>query len=214
MSTTTSKSKASALARVQALIAGTQKHFPNGSFTLGSTTYTTASLVQVLQGLADAIASLNAAQASAKDVLAAMVETEAKVGPVVQAYKRFLIAAFSNTTQTLADFGLQPPKAREARTGAQQAAAAAKAKATRVARGTTSRKQKLAVKGNVTGVAVTPVTAPPAIPPAPATPVPATPAPATPAPATPAPATPPAQAAPAQTASNAPSAPILGAATK
>jgi hypothetical protein len=220
MSTTTSKSKASALARVQALIAGTQKHFPNGSFTLGSTTYTTASLVQVLQGLADAISSLNGAQASVKDGLAALVEAEAKVGPVVQAYKRFLLVAFTNTTPMLADFGLEPPKAREAKTGAERVAAAAKAKATRAARGTTSRKQKLAIKGNVTGVAVTPITAPPAIPPASATLVPATPAPAAPAlgapaPAAPAPATPPALAtAPAQTASNASSAPIVGAATK
>ena len=49
MSRTTSNTKAAALAHVQALIAGTQKHFPNGSFTLGNTTYTSASLVQVLQ---------------------------------------------------------------------------------------------------------------------------------------------------------------------
>ena len=46
MSTNTSKSKAAALAHVQALIAGTQKHLPNGSFTLGNTTYTAASLVR------------------------------------------------------------------------------------------------------------------------------------------------------------------------
>jgi hypothetical protein len=46
----------------------------------------------------------------------------------------------------------------------QLAARAAKAAATREARGTTSKKQKLAVKGNVTGVTVTPVTAPSAAP--------------------------------------------------
>jgi hypothetical protein len=55
MSGTTSKTKAAALAHVLALIAGTTKHFPNGSFTIGSTTYTAASLIQVLQGLADAM---------------------------------------------------------------------------------------------------------------------------------------------------------------
>jgi hypothetical protein len=186
MSTTTSRSKLAALARVQALIAGTQKHFPNGSFTLGSTTYTTASLVQLLQSLADAISSLNSVQASAKDALAAMDGTEAKVGPVVEAYKRFVLAAFSNATQTLADFGLEPPKVRAPLTSAQLAARAAKAKATRLARGTTSKKQKLTVKGNVTGVAVTPI----------ATPVATV--------ATP----------PAQTASNTPSTPAAGTATK
>ena len=80
----------------------------------------------------------------------------------------------------------------------QLAARAAKAKATRLARGTTSKKQKLAVKGNVTGVIVTPVTVPTA-----ATPV----SPAPPASATPAPG-------PAQPGTTTPSAPIAGIATK
>jgi hypothetical protein len=48
-----------------------------------------------------------------------------------------------------------------------KAVAVAKRDATRQARGTTSKKQKLAVKGDVTGVVLTPVTAP-----APATPAP------------------------------------------
>jgi hypothetical protein len=135
MSSITSKrTKAAALAQVQALIAGTQKHFPSGSFTLGSTAYTTASLV---------------AHAA-----------EEQVGPSVRAYKRLVLAAFSNSAQTLADFGLEPPKDPTPRTAEQKAAAAAKAKATRTARGTTSRKQKLAIKGDVTGVLVTPITAP------------------------------------------------------
>ena len=71
MSITTSNTKAAALAHVQALIAGTTKHFPNGSFTIGSTTYTSASLVQVLQGLASAMLARNAAETGAKDALTA-----------------------------------------------------------------------------------------------------------------------------------------------
>jgi hypothetical protein len=158
--TTTSQTKAAALALVQALIAGTEKHFPNGSFTLGNVTYTTASLVQELQSLVDPMLALNVAQQGAKDALKATQGAEAKVGPVVRAYKRFVLAAFSNAAQTLADFGLTPPKARAPMTVEQKAAAAAKAKATRTARGTTSKKKKLAVKGNVTGVTVTPITSP------------------------------------------------------
>ncbi len=66
------------------------------------------------------------------------------------------------------------------------AAAVAKATATRKARGTTSKKQKLAIKGNVIGVNVTPVTAPPvATPPAPAQ-EPVSPAPTAPSTAAPA----------------------------
>jgi hypothetical protein len=159
-STTSTKTKAAALAHVQALIAGTTKHFPNGSFTIGGTVYTAASLIQVLQDLASAMTARNTAEAGAKDALAAEQAAQTQVGPIVLAFKRLVLAAFANATQTLADFGLAPPKARTPLTTEQRAARAAKAKATRTARGTTSKKQKLAVKGHVTGVTVTPVTAP------------------------------------------------------
>jgi hypothetical protein len=168
MSTITSvKTKATTLAHVQALIAGTQKHFPNGQFTLGNTAFTTASLVQTLQSLADALTALNAAHASVKDGVAALGTTETKVGPVIRAYTSFLRATFSNATAQLGDFGLQAPKARQPLPTEKRVVATAKLKATRIARGTTSKKQKLAVKGNVTGVTVTPVTTPaPSSPPA------------------------------------------------
>jgi hypothetical protein len=157
--TTVTKTKAAALAQVQALIAGTTQHFPNGSFTIGGTVYTSASLVQVLQGLASAMTAQRAAQAGARDALAAEHAAATQVGPILLAYKRLVLAAFANTAQTLVDFGLGPPRARTPLTTEQLATRAAKAKATRVARGTMSRKQKLAVKGDVTGVVVTPVTA-------------------------------------------------------
>ncbi len=159
MSTTTLKpNKAAALAQVQALVAGTLKHFPNGSFTLGNTAYTTATLVQALQNLEQALVALNAAQAGVKDAMTALHSVEATVVPLVRDYKRFLLATFSTATQQLADFGLQAPKARTPLASEKRVAATAKMRATRTARGTTSRKQKLAVKGNVTGVLVTPVT--------------------------------------------------------
>ena len=160
MSSTTPKTKADALAFVQALIAGTQKHFPNGQFTLGNVAYTTASLIQVFQSLATAMTGQNAAQADAKDAVAATRGLRAKVGPIIQAYKSYVLTTFAGATQTLADFGIPAPKARTPMTTEQLAAKKAKAEATRAARGTTSKKQKLAVKGNVTGVNVTPVTTP------------------------------------------------------
>jgi hypothetical protein len=204
--TSTSITKAAALAHVQAIIAGTTKHFPNGSFTIGSTTYTSASLIQVLQGLETAMQARNAAETGAKDALTAEQATQAQVGPILRAYQRIVYASFAGATQTLADFGLAPPKARTPLTTQQLAARAAKAKATRLARGTTSKKQKLAVKGDVTGVIVTPVTEPaPAKPTSPAPPVataPTSPAP----PVTPAPA-------PAQPGTTTSSAPIAGTAS-
>ena len=157
---TSSESKAAALAQVQALIAGTLKHFPSGSFTLGNATFTTATLVQALKSLADAIVQLNAAQLAAKDALTAKLGIESTVGPTIQAYRRFVLAAFSTAAQTLADFGIEAPKPRAPMTAEQHVAAVAKLRATREARGTTSKKKKLAISGNVTGVTITPVTAP------------------------------------------------------
>ena len=144
---------------MQALIAGTQKHFPNGQFTLGNVAYTTATLVSALQSLVDALTAVNTAHAALKDAIAALTATNAKIMPLVQAYRRYVSAAFVNATQELADFGMTPPKARAPRTSAQKAAAAAKLRATRAARGTTSKKQKLTVQGDVTGVQITPITA-------------------------------------------------------
>src|ERR1700722_16191265 len=104
MSTNTSKSKAAALAQVQALIAGTQKHLASGSFTLGGTSFTAASLVPLLQSVGDAINAVKGGQASAKDAVGAMEGTDAKVGPIILAYRRFVLLTFSNVTQTLVDF--------------------------------------------------------------------------------------------------------------
>ena len=189
MSTITSKqSKASALMRVQALMAGTEKHFPNGSFTLGNATYTTASLVQAFQALSDALTVLAAAHASTRDAGTAVREAGTKVIPLVRDYRNFLRATFSTANAQRADFGLAPPKARSPLSSEKRVAAAAKMRATRAARGTTSKKQKLAVKGDVTGVLVTPITA--AGPSSPPTAAPAVPAPA-PTPGAPAPVAPP-----------------------
>jgi hypothetical protein len=139
------KTKAQALAAVQALIAGTQKHFPNGSFTLGNTPYTTASLVQLLQSLADAMTAVNTAQVAAKHALTTEQGALAQVDPVIQIYERYLQATFANTLPILDDFGLAPPKVPGPKTTEVKAAAAAKGKATREARGTTGKKEKLAV---------------------------------------------------------------------
>jgi hypothetical protein len=152
------------LAQVQAIIAGTQKHTPNGSFTLGGVTYTAAALDQLFQSLAEAIAAVNTQQASTKAAVAALKGVKAKVSPIFVAYKRLLQTTYGTDTQTLSDYGLEPRKAPKPRSGEQIAAATAKAKATREARGTTSKKKKLAVKGNVTGITLTPVTTPAAAP--------------------------------------------------
>jgi hypothetical protein len=175
-STTSSTSKAATLAQLQAVIDGLQSQLPNAQFTLGNTTFTTATLVQALQSLVAAIRAANAAQASAEVAVAAMHEAAAKFGPVFLAIKRTLVTMYGNATDKLALFGLKPRKAPAPLTADQLAARKAKANATRAARGTTSAKQKKSIKGNVTGVNLTPVTAPTDAPPTAAPPAPAAPA--------------------------------------
>ena len=139
--TTTKASKATVLAQLQALVAGLQKQLPNGSFTLMSTDYTTATLVQALQGLIAALTAVETAQAGAKAALVNWGAEDAKLSPIVQALKRTLLSMYANAPDTLAVFALKPPKARTPLTAEQRAAAVAKAKATREARGTTGKKR-------------------------------------------------------------------------
>jgi len=163
MSVTTPRStKAKALVSLQALASGLQKQFPNGSFTLESTVRTTQSLVALIQSAVDALQSLDAAQLNAKAAVTTARAALAQAQPTISALRRNLLLMFGNAPQTLAIFGLQPPKAKAQRTVEQKAAAAAKVRATRKARGTASKKAKAAIKGNVVGVDLTPITAPPA----------------------------------------------------
>jgi len=170
-STTPNSTKAKTLASLKALVSGLQQQFPSGSFTLESTAYTTQSLITFLGTMIDALQALDAAQLNAKAAVSAAKAALANGGPTASALRRQLLSMFGNAAQMLAIFGLQLPKAKAPRTSEQLAVAAAKARSTRRARGTASKKLKATIKGNVVGVQVTPITAPtPAAPRAEATP--------------------------------------------
>ena len=182
--TTSSKAttQATTLAQLQALISGLQKQLPSGQFTLLSTVFTTSALVTALQGSVTALMAVTTAHAALKVALAAWDAEDAKMGPVTLALRRTLQSMYANAPDTLAVYGMEPHQVPAPRTAAEKAASAAKAKATRIARGTTSKKQKLTVSGNVTGINIVPITAPTAAPTVqPATAQPATPAAAPPA---------------------------------
>jgi hypothetical protein len=140
------------------LVAGTQKHSPNGSFTLGSATYTAANLVQLFQGLADAIANVDLAKAGWQDALKSMGDAHAKAVPVLRAYQSWLAATYGNAPATLADYGLAPRKVPTPPSADAKAAAVAKREATRQARHTMGKKQKLKVTGTVPQAVSAPAT--------------------------------------------------------
>jgi hypothetical protein len=139
--------KATLQQRIRGLIAGAQKHTPNGSLTLGSATYTVPALVQLVKSLADALDAADAAKASWQDALKNATDTKAKVGPVVRDYQSWVAVTYRGTPSTLADYGVTPRKAPTPLTAQQKATAALKRKATRTARHTMSKKQKKNVKG-------------------------------------------------------------------
>jgi hypothetical protein len=144
--------------------------------------YTTATLVTALQGTLAALTAVTTARAALKVTLAAWDTEEAKMAPVLLALRRILQSMYADAPDTLAVFGLEARKVPAPRTLAEKAATAAKAAATRIARGTASKKAKSVITGNVTGVTITPVTAPTAAPTVqPVTAQPATPAAAPPA---------------------------------
>ena len=142
------------------LIAGTAKHLSSATpVTFAGGPFTGDQITSKLQALVDLRSSVDAAKATAKAKLAA----EAAEAPALRTFSRqlraFVKASFSTSPDVLADFGITS-KARELPTVEGKAAAVAKRAATRTARHTMGAKQKAGVKGDVTGVVVTPVTAP------------------------------------------------------
>jgi hypothetical protein len=154
----TSKSNEAVLAGK--LAAGTQKRLSTiGQLIIGSGTFTPAQVVSELQSFASLRASVDAAKATLK---AALEDEKSKGVSLRTFFNTFIVfvrAAFGNSPDILADFGLLPKKVKAPLTVAQKAAAAAKHKATREARGTKGTRQKALIKGAVTGVEITPVTA-------------------------------------------------------
>jgi hypothetical protein len=165
------KSKTSVAALAENLAAGTQKYLANqNSILVAGGTFTAQQVIAQL----NALAALRDAVTTAKAVVKGKVADEKAKAPALvlfmDAYEGFVRSAFGNQPEVLAGFGLAPKKARTPPTAEQLAAAKAKRKATREARGTMSKAKKLAIKGNVTGVVVTPITTPdpvPAVTPAP-----------------------------------------------
>jgi hypothetical protein len=179
------QSHAATIASLGKLIAGLQKYPPSGALSLDGTSYTTAEVVSLLQSIVDALNAVVLARATYTKAVHAAEALASDNGPVVRDLKQSVQMTYAKSDDVLSVFGLTPRKSTAgAKTPEVKVAAAAKAKATRTARGTKGKTQKAEITGNVTGVAITPVTAPVA--PAPAVPPAVQPAAATPAVAAPA----------------------------
>ena len=192
MGTTGKNQKAN---QVTQLISGTKKRFPNGSqkVTFGGADHTVDECTQALQSFVDNRTAVVTAEANAKAKVDAERAQLASLLAFIGEFVKFIRLTFGNAADVLAEFGLAPLKARVPLSAEAKAAAVAKRDATRAARGTTSKKAKKDIKGNVTAkLVVTPATPSPEPSPTPAPAPPAGGAPGSPTPLSPPPpATPP-----------------------
>jgi hypothetical protein len=146
-------------ALAEQLIAGANKRLAgNQQILLSSGTFTPAQIVAQLQLLVNLRSDTLAARATAKAKTVAEDAQAPALRDFMVTFVSFVRTAFGNSPEVLADFGVDPKKAPTPLTVEEKVAAAAKRAATRAKRGTTSAKQKKLVKGDVTGVVVTPVT--------------------------------------------------------
>jgi hypothetical protein len=149
-----------------------KKRFPNGTEKIALPDGETKTVDEIASGLQTLVTN-RADVVGARAALKSEVETEQAQLPalmtLMSAVLAFVRFNFGSNPEALADFGLQPHKARTPLTTEQKAVAAAKRKATRDARGTKGPKAKKDIHGNVTAkLVVTPAVAPtPAAPAAP-----------------------------------------------
>jgi hypothetical protein len=148
-------------ASLQKLIDGLTKRAATiASLILGGKTLANAQIVAQIQQVIAAETAAVTARAALKAAVLAASNQRATSSQLLYDLKQTLRAMFSGQPDVLADFGLTPRKT-AAKTPEEKVATAAKAKATRKARGTDVGKVKRKeITGNVTGVIVTPIIAP------------------------------------------------------
>ena len=155
---------ATVIANYEAIIAGIQKNCPTASFILRGELYSAPEAIAFVQTLLDAALAEARAKTTWKDAMAAAAKLEQLEGPAARELRQVLALSYSNLHTELADFGIAPKKVRPPLTTEARIIATLKLRATRKARGTTSRKQKQLIFGDVTGVTITPLTATAALP--------------------------------------------------
>jgi hypothetical protein len=157
----TKDNKEKQVARDMQMIAGIEKHLSKGaSWIIAGKKYTPAQVVEIFQARIDRANVVLATRATWRGAVkierAGLVETKQFASAVRQA----VLSMFGTAGSTLADFGLSARKPRRELTSDEKVQAVARAKATRRARHTLGKKQKLAITGEGHGNVTPP--APPA----------------------------------------------------
>jgi hypothetical protein len=150
----------SLLAELRGFLAGYQKNLAASPLTVAGKAYTGAQILALLQSAID----VEVAVAQAEGVLVGLRASEKmfweKNGKALKALRGIVGLMYADSIGTLADFGMEPRKPRAAMSTDTLLLRAAKAKATRTKRGTLGKRQKAALKGDVTGVIIQPIVGP------------------------------------------------------
>jgi hypothetical protein len=151
--------KGQVVATAQKLSAGAAKHFSNTTpVVFGGSSFTLDQVTSKLQMLVTLRSDADAAKAVATEKLSVEDAQMPALAAFVKQLKTFVQATYFNSPSVLADFGITP-KARLVPTSEKKTAAVQKRAATRAARHTMGSRQKADVKGDVSGIVVTPVKA-------------------------------------------------------
>jgi len=141
--------------QLQSLLTGLPKYCSSMQLVLDSKPYTIPAIVPMIQTILDAIAAISAARASWVASIAAGKTVAAKEVILVREARDIVGASYANSPSILDALGIKPRKSPKPLSAEARLAATAKGKATRLARGTKSAKQKAMISGDVSGVTVT-----------------------------------------------------------
>ena len=157
MSTLNVPNKTTALARNKKISEGVNKHFSKvKSLTIGGDEYTPKALLAVLNAEDEASLAVDSTRAQLTAQVATHRSAKVTAGELRSALKVYILGTYGKkAVQMLGDFGMSVPKGPGERTVDEKSMAVAKTLATRAARHTMGKKQKLRVTGVVPSTATT-----------------------------------------------------------
>lgn len=145
------------IADLTRLADGHEKHLPDTPFVFAGRTYEGPELVAMIRAVRDAAKRVARAHAEVAEATRANLKMQADNAGLIQGAKKRVQLAYSNDSGKLADFGLAPQSPPGTMSTETLLVRAAKSRATRKERRTMGKKQRAAIKGDVTGVVITPV---------------------------------------------------------
>ncbi len=147
------------LTELRSLASGVKKHLTAPRYSVTNRTYTGAQLLKRVQVSVDAALRVQETRAALADALANESAVRKSEADFLRGLRIIILGAFCHSSETLAEFALEPKKKRRRLTAEEAIVAAEKLRSTRKARRTMGKRQRAAIKGNVTGVVIAPVTA-------------------------------------------------------